>query len=181
MNSSNLINPFLPAQQRMWRRWCFISGFMMVVVIGSMVIFSAYLYWELHGLQKAMHRIKKNSAVDVAKKYAALQDEKTVLKQKMKRMRQRQQPVNYYDYITSLATTIPTTVVLTSLFLEQDVVLLKGQTQTIEGLLGFIHTLEQTSFFQSMNLVELQPSNNLYMEKKLVNFIIKGKLKGVVT
>lgn len=179
MNSSNLINPFLPTYQKTYRRWCLLSGFLCMTLICFLGILS-WIDWEHSGtLQKTILFLQKNGDGDLVQQYEILKKKQNDLQEKLKKIKCWQKPVQYRDYFQTIAAIIPATVCCITIECEHMSVCLKGHTQTLEALLGFVHALDQTTLFQSMNLVELQPSCVLYKQKNLVNFTVKGKLKGI--
>ena len=97
----------------------------------------------------------------------------------MQKIKQWTQSDFYQDHLIMIAQAIPTKMMLTCLDFDEIDVVLQGQTPEIEYLLAFLSSLEQSKLFQSMNLIDLQSSSVLYKKKKLVNFMIKGKLEGI--
>jgi Tfp pilus assembly protein PilN len=176
MNSSNLINPLTPFEHRSWNRWLITTAFLIVLSVLVLLGITMHNYFKTYCLQKEVTNLQKSCNLDVIQKHAALSKEHQEIEQKIKKIKQWKKSFCYQNYVKALAETIPAQVALSSVDFLENNVLIQGQTQTLEVLLGFLHALDQTTLFQSMNLIELQPSEIMYKEKKLVNFVIKGHL-----
>lgn len=176
MNSGNLINPLSPQEFCAWKQWIMFSSLCGIFLIIILSLATVHFYWQSFCLQKAVAALQKNDATSHVKNRELLHMQQQEINQKLKTIKLWNLPYYFYEHLETLSTTIPAEVVLTSLEFELDDVVIKGQTLAIEFLLEFLHNLEQSKLFQSMNLVEMQPSCIVYKEKKLVNFTIKGKL-----
>lgn len=176
MNSANLINPLSPQEYCAWKRWLFITSSSVAVATLFLLIVTIHHSWQLYGLKKKVLFLQKNSATSTSQNHELLRVQHQEVKKKLKEIKQWNRSYYFKDHLEALSTTIPFNSVLVSLYFDDDGALIKGQTLALEFLLDFLSKLEQTHLFQSMNLTELQPSSDLYREKKLVNFTIKGKL-----
>ncbi len=179
MNSSNLINPILGRHYTAWHRWIQISMMCGGLVLTVLLVITMRCYWNFYILQKKAVVLQKNHSFIVSQTHETMSKKKNGIEEKIEKLKEWHQPYFYYNHIAAIADTIPADVLLTQLSIDENRITLAGQTQSIESLLGFLHSLDQMHLFQSMNIVELTPSSDNCPEKYLVNFIIKGKLKSI--
>lgn len=176
MNSGNLINSLSQREYYAWHRWLVITRCGVAIVVIFLLASSINRYWHFHCLQKKVNALHKKVNTDAMQKHAALDEWQHELKQKLKKVKQWKNSYYYQNHLKVLANTIPSNVLLSSVYFEGKDAVIKGQTQALEFLLEFLHALEQTKLFKSMNLMELQPSAHIYGDKNLIHFCIKGSL-----
>lgn len=179
MNPYNLIDPISPQEQMSWRRWKIVSLGVFSLVAAILSGYTIKLCYDIYALQKKMALFHASGVTQALGDYERLSVQCLTLKQEIKIIKLWQQSTFFYRHITLIAEKIPSTILLLSLDFDRENATLEGQTQSIENVLGFIHDLNETELFQGMILVELKPTPLLFEEKKLVNFLIKGKLKGL--
>jgi Tfp pilus assembly protein PilN len=177
MNSGNLINPLSPQEQYAWKRWLSTTVLLIGSILVCILISTAFHYWNIYGLHKRIRVLQKNVNTSELKKNSVLIEQKKMVQQRLKEMKQLSRSHFYQDHLKALSNAVPQKVRLVSIDFEETQAFIKGQTHDLEFLLELIHNLEKTTLFQSMNLIEMQPSLISYEEKKLVNFTIHGKLK----
>ncbi len=179
MNPYNLINPFSPQEQMSWRRWC-IGSLLSIGLVGTILFgYTVQLCYEIYSVKKKLTAFRSSGASAALENYEQLCRNYSILKEQIKQILSWQQSSFFYTHIFKISEMIPACVMLESVICNEEEITMEGETQSIETLLGFIHDLNATELFQAMNLIELKPSSMVYDEKKLVNFLIKGKLKGL--
>lgn len=177
MNRFNLIDPFSPQEQIRFRRWIANSAVLIAIFIAGVFGYSAKIYYDIYVLKNKIAVLRLNGSLATLENYEQLSSQCITLKQQLKTAVSWQKAPLFYNHFTMISEKIPATLMLESLVFNEEIVHMEGYAQSLETLLGFIHELNVTELFYAMNLVELKPSTIFCDEKKLVNFIIKGKLK----
>lgn len=177
MNNNNLINPYLPREQQAFYRWIAWSKCTIGIFLLLLLSISLKQWYEIHCIKKEFQSMQKKIDVSAVQQYEHLHTQHQLIKDQREILKRWKQSSCYYEPIKQLSEKIPDQVKLSELELEDQTVVLKGEAISIEYILSFIHNLNTNALFKEMNLIELQPSANIYQEKNLVYFIIKGKLQ----
>lgn len=175
MDSSNLINPFSVTQQRAWHRWWAITGGSLAVLGLVFMAMTGYQLWCMYTLKKEIFNAQGAINHEVVQQHKILQEQQGHLEEKLAKM-QEWGNFSLSAPLNAVSRVIPALVMLTEIDVEAHDVMLKGTSYSIEYVLEFLHNLEKTKLFSAMNLKELRSAREDH-EKKLVNFVIKGKLE----
>lgn len=175
IDSSNLINPFSVVQQKSWQRWGTLSFLCVLFLALLFLMVTSYQLWHMYCLKKQVRVAQRAVNHDVVLQHENLQKQEQHLETKLAKIASWES-LSFYAHLMALSHAIPGEVMLTFLEIQQHAIVLKGKAYSIELVLEFLHNLEKTKLLSSMNLQELQPACEGDGEKKLVNFVIKGKL-----
>jgi Tfp pilus assembly protein PilN len=176
MDSSNLINPFCAAQQKAWHRWWFMTWLWIGALGAILMALTGYQLWHIQCLKKEISIAQSAVNNDAVTQRNTLQEQHKRLEIKLAKI-QHWQRISLHSPLKALSDVIPGSVMLTAVDVQEHAVTLRGRSSSIEFVLEFLHNLEKTKLFSSMTLQELQPCLEDDHEKKLVNFVIKGKLE----
>lgn len=176
LNSSNLIAALPPAEYKRWRSWLWSSSIAITSVIIILSILSAIQLFSGYRIRKQALLLAQQSFSTVSQEYKNSKKQLKTTRKKIKKLTHFSSTANYSVHLNTLADAMPACMRLSSLSIDGTRIELKGEVTEIELLLTAIQTLEKTPLFQSMNLVELTPSDISKDEKKLLQFTIIGKL-----
>lgn len=179
MNPYNLIDPFSPRDQLRLRLWKTISwsalGVSCIVLLGC----TAQLSYTIFSIRRNCAKFETPEAQRTMLEYEQVCSQLRGLKEQISLITLLHKESFFYKHLCMIAQKIPAQVKLDFLQCSSEEITLEGQSQSLEMVLGFIHSLNDTELFQGINLIELKPSSLVYDEKKLVNFSVKGKLRGL--
>jgi hypothetical protein len=139
------------------------------------------LWYCLYCMNKNNCAVYKNSAENSITAYQALHKRCLCLKHEIKEFESLCYQLPYHKHLAILAEKMPSKARFTCINFCKAEVFLEGQTYDLEDILGCTYALNETKLFEGLHVTELQPGSIVCEagqdEKKLVNFVIKGKLK----
>ena len=65
MNSSNLINPFVPSEQRAWYCWLSFSGYVIGGIVFFLVFVSMIQWWRIYCLYNEVKILRISNNINV--------------------------------------------------------------------------------------------------------------------
>lgn len=146
------------------------------------MLYTGQLWYSLYKVKKRSCILKSNGTEDSLALYQKLCQKSNELKKDISQLQAWNGSLEYYKHLEILAEKMPSQARLTLIDFNDKDIILEGQTHELEDILGCVYALNATKLFEELHLTELQPSSiscDEHTEKKLVNFVIKGKLKRV--
>ena len=181
MNNINFIKPIRPQRQEALIRWFKISSALGAFSLTTLLVVSLYHASKLFAL-KQEHAVEQQKIKEVEtdlQKQEGIKKEYSLLNTQQTKISMFQtNPKNPGNYLKELSAIIPADASLSSYKqIHNANIELEGTALQTNSVTSFLNLLNQSAYFQNMQLANLQHHKETNNDLVLLRFIIKGKIR----